>query len=44
MASPPAFSESTSALRTCGSFHATENHFVESPWIGQLWMFELLNA
>ena len=41
---PPALSDSTSAARTCGSFQATVNHFVLSPWIGQLCTFELLNA
>src|SRR5579871_6803965 len=44
VANAPAFSESQSAERTWGSFHATVSHFVDRPLIGHVWMFELLNA
>src|SRR5215467_4699702 len=44
VASTPALSDSTNAARTCGSCQATPNHLVLSPWMGQLWMFEELNA
>jgi hypothetical protein len=37
-------SDSTNAARTWGSCQATENHFVLSPWIGQLCTFDELNA
>src|SRR5215471_5971012 len=43
-ANRPALTDSTNAARTCGSFQATENHFVLSPAIGQLCTFEELNA
>src|SRR5580693_6759262 len=44
VATTAAFSDSTSAARTCGSCQATENHFVLNPWIGQVWMIDELNA
>src|SRR2546423_6194773 len=44
VARPPAFSESTSADRASSFSHAARNHFVLNPAIGQLWMFEELNA
>ena len=44
VAKRPARSESQSAVRTSSSFHASENHFVVKPGIGQLWMFDELNA
>src|SRR5262252_10972293 len=44
VANRPALTESANAARTCGSCQATENHFVLSPAMGQLWMFEELNA
>src|SRR5919204_1564131 len=44
VASPAALSESTSALRASSFSHAARNHFVLKPAIGQLWMFEELNA
>src|SRR5437588_5611063 len=44
VASPPAFSESTSALRASSLCHAALNHLVLKPAIGQLWMFEELKA
>src|SRR4051794_33382978 len=44
VASAPALSERTSA--SCASWlcHAVLNHFVLKPAIGQLWMFDELNA
>src|SRR6476646_4825326 len=42
VANSPARNESQSASRTSASFHAWENHFVEKPGMGQLWMFEEL--
>src|SRR6266545_2178558 len=44
VARPPAFNESTSALRASSLCHAALNHLVLKPAIGQLWMFEELNA
>src|SRR5689334_18865354 len=44
VANSPALSDSTNAARTCGSCQATVNHLVLSPWMGQLWMFDELNA
>ena len=44
VANRPALTESQSAECTCGSFQATENHFVLRPGMGQLCTFELLNA
>src|SRR5213596_691764 len=44
VASTAAFSESTSASRASWSCHAKLNHFVLKPAIGQLWMFDELNA
>ena len=44
VARSPARSDSQSAVRTSSSFHAWWNHFVVKPGIGQLWMFEELNA
>src|SRR5918912_2541805 len=44
VASPAAFSDSTSALRASSFSHAARNHFVLKPAIGQLWMFDELNA
>src|SRR3954464_8530314 len=44
VASPAALSESTSASRASWSCHAVLNHFVLNPAIGQLWMFDELNA
>src|SRR6476659_2511493 len=40
----PARSESQRASRTSWSCHASENHFVVKPGIGQLWMVDELNA
>ena len=40
----PALTESQSASRTSSSCHAAVNHFVVKPGIGQLWMFDELNA
>src|SRR5919202_1301513 len=39
-----AFSERTSASRASVFSQASWNHFVVKPGIGQLWMFEELNA
>src|ERR671932_669988 len=44
VASAAAFSESTSASRASWLSHAALNHFVLKPAIGQLWMFDSLNA
>src|SRR6266511_5848248 len=44
VASPPAFSERTSAERASSSCQAVPNHLVLKPAIGQLWMFDELNA
>src|SRR5919198_837773 len=44
VASPAAFSESTSASRASWLSHAARNHFVLNPAIGQLWMLEELKA
>src|SRR5919202_500519 len=44
VASPAAFSERTSAERASSFSHAAWNHSVLKPAIGQLWMFEELNA
>ena len=44
VANPAAFSESTSALRASSLCQAVPNHLVLNPAIGQLWMFEELNA
>ena len=44
VASRPAFTDSHRAAWTWGSFQVTVTHFVLRPWIGQLWMFELLKA
>ena len=44
VARSPARNESQSASRTSSSCHASENHFVVKPGIGQLWMFEELKA
>ena len=40
----PACSERSSADRTSGSFHVELNHLVVRPGMGQLSMFEVLNA
>jgi hypothetical protein len=44
VAKRPALTDNHSAARTCGSCQATLSHLVLSPWIGQAWMLELLNA
>src|SRR5215470_4991143 len=44
VASRLARNESQSAPRTSSSCHASENHFVVKPGIGQLWIFDELNA
>src|SRR2546423_8659990 len=44
VAKPAAFNESTSASRASWSCHAVPNHLVLKPAIGQLWMFDELNA
>src|SRR5437868_14940005 len=44
VATPAAFSESRSASRASVFSQAARNHFVEKPAIGQLWMFDELNA
>ena len=44
MAQSAAFSESSSAERASWSCQATRNQRVVKPGIGQLWMFEVLNA
>ena len=44
VASIAAFSDRISASRASWSCHAELNHFVLKPAIGQLWMFEELNA
>src|SRR5437763_5260850 len=44
VASPAAFSDSTSASRASVLCQAAWNHFVEKPAIGQLWMFDELKA
>src|SRR5262245_59704254 len=40
----PALTDSQSASRTSSSCQAAENHCVVKPGIGQLWIFEELNA
>src|SRR4029079_11360917 len=40
----PALTESQRASRTSWSCHASENHLVVKPGMGQLWMFDALNA
>src|SRR5512146_707066 len=44
VARPAALSESTSASRASWLSHAIRNHRVLKPAIGQLWMFDELNA
>src|SRR5689334_6097967 len=44
VATPAAFSERTSASRASWLCQTAVNHFVLKPAIGQLWMFEELNA
>src|SRR5512133_1089864 len=44
VASTAAFSDSTRASRASWSCQAEVNHFVLKPAIGQLWMFDELNA
>ena len=44
VANRPARSDSHRAVRTSSSCQASENHFVVKPGIGQLWMFDELNA
>ena len=44
VARSPARSDNQRAVRTSSSFHASVNHFVVNPGIGQLWMFEELKA
>src|SRR5919201_4233277 len=44
VAATAALSESSKAPRASSLCHAVENHLVENPEIGQLWMFEGLNA
>src|SRR6202140_2228519 len=44
VAARPAWPESSSAGRTFGSFHVAPNHLVVRPGIGQLSMFDVLNA
>src|SRR3954453_14659083 len=40
----PARTDSHSASRISELWKVDENHFVESPCSGQLWMFDVLNA
>src|SRR3981081_1733584 len=44
VAASPAWTERSSADRTSGSSHVAVNHLVVRPGIGQLSMFEVLNA
>ncbi len=44
VASTAARTDSQMALRTSGEFHATQNHFVVKPVIGQLCTFDALKA
>src|SRR4051794_26192980 len=44
VASRPALTDSHSASRISELCHVDENHFVDSPCSGQLWMFDGLNA
>jgi hypothetical protein len=44
VADNPALSESTREDLTSLSCQATENHLMVKPAIGQLWMFDVLNA
>src|SRR2546421_8897782 len=44
VATPAAFIDRTSASRASWFCQAARNHFVEKPAIGQLWMFDELNA
>src|ERR1700686_3162579 len=44
VAARPAWTESSKAVRTFGSFQVETNHFVVSPGMGQLSMFDVLNA
>src|SRR5215470_5024679 len=44
VAAPAALSERTSASRASWLCHAAVNHLVLKPAIGQLWMFDELNA
>ena len=44
VAATPALTDRARALRTSGSCQATENHFSEYPAMGQLSMFDRLNA
>src|ERR1700687_1966494 len=44
VAARPAWTESSSAVRTFGSFHVAPNHLVVRPGMGQLSMFDVLNA
>src|ERR1700686_4915225 len=44
VAGRPAWAESSNAVRTFGSFQVETNHLVVSPGIGQLSMFDVLNA
>ena len=44
VATTPALIESQKALRTAGSFHATENHDVVQCWIGNVWTLDLSKA
>src|SRR3954464_6471877 len=40
----PARTDSHSASRISEFWNVEENHLVDSPWIGQLWMFDSLKA
>src|SRR5258707_7569353 len=44
VAARPAWTESSSAVRTFGSFQVAPNHLVVRPGIRQLSMFDVLNA
>src|SRR6266536_1044835 len=44
VANPAALSDRTSAVRASSLCQAVWNHFVLNPAMGQLWMFEELNA
>src|SRR6266576_2290945 len=44
VASPAVFNDRTSASRASWLCQAEPNHFVVNPAIGQLWMFDELNA
>src|SRR5690242_10165684 len=44
VAPSPTSSERPRAVRICSSFHVEANHLSVKPGMGQLWMFDVLNA